>query len=394
MFANRTGAAPIIASASPPASPLVSYTMQGLRRCWMSDLGRYSHRFRFDVPEPANDSILESDAFYTLNVLLGFSQLPTAAGYEYLDIKSTYNECCADLRLPNVRIYRLGMALWTGATLNIEPPGSVVDQVKAILSDPNALRRATAQDVGMLLSGTTAIALRDGGRWPAAAEMLAVHLEKHYRNPSSDIFYNQAVGYRRRFSSFASQVYSILALYHFGEAFERDWAVGVANTAAIQMIALQGPRGEWGWFYYVPRAKVVDFYEVYSVHQHGMAPAFLHHAVMHGVPGAREALVKGFLWLFGDNEMGISMLRPNERMFYRSQTREGELDSSRSRARRSIINATLGRQDNVGNHRQLVLRKESRSYELGWILWSFGARNDYPELTERAEFRVIPSADF
>ena len=118
----------------------------------------------------------------------------------------------------------------------------------------------------------------------------------------------------------------MLALYHFGEAFDRDWAVDLANQAATQVIALQGPRGEWGWFYYVPRAQVVDFYEIYAVHQHGMAPAFLHHAVAHGVPGAREALVKGFQWLFGDNEMGVSMLRPGERMFYRSQVREGELE--------------------------------------------------------------------
>jgi hypothetical protein len=119
-----------------------------------------------------------------------------------------------------------------------------------------------------------------------------------------------------------------------------------------------------------------------------MAPAFLHHAISHGVPGAREALVKGFLWLFGDNEMGISMLRPDERMFYRSQVREGELDSLRARARRSLVNAVLRRSDNVANHRQLVLRNECRSYELGWILWSFGSRDDYPELTERSEFAV------
>jgi hypothetical protein len=180
----------------------------------------------------------------------------------------------------------------------------------------------------------------------------------------------------------------MLALYHFGEAFGRDWAVDLASEAAAQMIALQGPRGEWGWFYYVPQAQVVDFYEIYAVHQHGMAPAFLHHAVAHGVPGARDALVKGFQWLFGDNEMGISMLRSGERMFYRSQARAGELDSTRRRARRSIVNAALGRSDPVGSHRGLVLRKECRSYELGWILWSFGGRSDYAELTECREFAV------
>ncbi len=161
-----------------------------------------------------------------------------------------------------------------------------------------------------------------------------------------------------------------------------------ANNAAARIIALQGPRGEWGWFYYVPRGFVVDFYEIYSVHQHGMAPAFLHHAVEHGVPGAREALKRGFLWLFHNNELGMSMLRPEEHMFYRSQLRAGELNSSRRRGLRSVVNAVLGRSDNVANHTQLVLRKECRSYELGWILWSFGARNDYPELTEHKAFSI------
>jgi hypothetical protein len=354
----------------------------------MPDVGRYSHRFRFDVPEPANESIAESDAFYTLNVLLGLSQLAAATGYEYVNVKSIYNGCCDELRSPRVRTYRLGMALWTGAKLDIEPPGSLVDQVNAILANPHTLRRATAQDIGMLLSGATAITLKDGARWRAAAETLATHLREHYYNSASRIFYNQGSGYRRWFSSFASQVYSILALYHFGEAFEQEWAVALANAAAARIIALQGPRGEWGWFYHVPRGQVVDFYEIYSVHQHGMAPAFLHHAITHGVPGAREALVKGFQWLFGENQMGVSMLRPGEQMFYRSQARAGELDWAASRARRSILNVALGRGDAPGNYRQLLLRKECRSYELGWVLWSFGGRSDYPELTERPEFAV------
>jgi len=66
----------------------------------------------------------------------------------------------------------------------------------------------------------------------------------------------------------------MLALYQFGSAFDADWAIGLANQTAQRVIALQGPRGEWGWFYYVPRGSIVDFYKVYSVHQHGRAPAF------------------------------------------------------------------------------------------------------------------------
>jgi hypothetical protein len=257
-----------------------------------------------------------------------------------------------------------------------------------MLENPRALRAFTAQDVGMLTSGATAMALVEGRQWRAAADTLIMHLRRHYRNPTTNLFYNNALGFGRLFSSFASQVYSTLALYQYGEAFDADWAIELANKTAVRMIALQGRRGEWAWFYYVPGGRIVDFYEIYAVHQHGMAPAFLHHAVTHGVPGAGDALINGFRWLFHNNEMGVSMLRPAERMFYRSQARKGELKSKWPRARRSIINALLSRSDSVEQHRGLVLRRECRSYELGWILWSFGARTDYQELTLHPEFSV------
>jgi hypothetical protein len=35
------------------------------------------------------------------------------------------------------------------------------------------------------------------------------------------------------------------------------------------------------------------------------------------------------------------------------------------------------------------LRLECRSYELGWILWSFGQRSDLPELTHHQIFRDV-----
>jgi hypothetical protein len=52
--------------ATPPVrtSPLVNYAMQGLRRCWMPEMGRYSYRFCFDVE--SNEWIPESNAFYAL----------------------------------------------------------------------------------------------------------------------------------------------------------------------------------------------------------------------------------------------------------------------------------------------------------------------------------------
>jgi hypothetical protein len=127
----------------PARSLLVSYAMHGLRRCWMPELGRYSHRFRFDVPERRNESIPESDAFYTLNVLLGLSQLPGFSSCDFMDIKGTYDGCCDQLRSPRTRNYMLGMALWAGAHLGAEPPGWLIDHVNDILASPRALHRSS-----------------------------------------------------------------------------------------------------------------------------------------------------------------------------------------------------------------------------------------------------------
>jgi hypothetical protein len=367
-------------------SPLIAYALRGLRRCWMPERGRYSHIYHLDGLDPINQSVPESDAFYTLNVLLGISRLTAEQRRELPDLRQTYENCCREAANPRFRTYACGMALWAGAELGIAPPMVVADRVLAVASDRQALDRLTAQDVGMLVSGTTALAVAEGGIWRPVTETLVEHLCRRFHNPVTGLFYNQATGFRRRFASFASQVYPTLALYHYGEGLGAEWAIRAANSVAAGLIARQGSRGEWPWFYSVPSGRVVDFYEVYSVHQHGMAPALLHHAVAHGVAGARDALVKGFGWLFGDNAMGVSMLRPQEGMFYRSQVRRGELDTSWPRARRSLRNAMLNRHDTAENREGLVLRAECRSYELGWILWSFGGRSDYPELTQRGEF--------
>ena len=65
----------------------------------------------------------------------------------------------------------------------------------------------------------------------------------------------------------------------------------VADPAIFRLIVIQGPHGEWPCFS-VGTGTVVDFYELYLV------MAFLHHATMHNVLGAREALVRGIdVWV-------------------------------------------------------------------------------------------------
>lgn len=381
------------AVALPPAepSPLIRYTLQGLEKLWMPQRRRYSYIYRLDGGKSGNVSIPERDTFYTLNVLLGLSRLRPIDQPAGVDIAAVYLDCCRDLTQAAIAgdqfpPYAYGMALWAGAALGIAPPGSLVDRIRGhqLADDRVALMRA--QDLGLLTSGAVALAVAGEPLWRPVADRLSGIIRDKLFHPISLLFFNQQRGFRRNYSSFASQVYSILALYQYGAAFDLPAVVRVANAGAWKVMSLQGPQGEWGWFYDVPRGRVVDFYEIYSVHQHGMAPAFLHHAEAQKLRGARDSIVKGFNWLFGDNQMNVSMLYPERHLFYRSQLRHGERDTVARRGLRSIVHSITGRSDAVDRHGRLELRRECRSYELGWILWSFGGRDDYPELTHRPAF--------
>ncbi|HMF05693.1 MAG TPA: hypothetical protein VKE72_01590 [Methylocella sp.] len=370
---------------SSPA-PLIRYAALGLRRCYMPRGGLWSHKYHLDGREAPNESVPHSDGYYSLNVLLGFARNSEIMAGEPYDLKAIFKAATRSLQLPQARIYAFGMALWAGAELGFEVPGDVLAKIRGFTADSSAAIPWSAQDIGLMLSGAVAQS-RFNPAWRKIATSLRDVILASYRAPGG-LFFDSGSGLRRHFASFATQVYSSLGLYQYGEAMGDPLSIAAANECVTRLIALQGPRGEWPWFFVPGQGTVVDFYEVYSVHQHGMAPAILHHAIRHGVPGAREALVKGFLWLFGGNELGCSMLRPELNLIYRSQRRSGIGGSKAARVMRALANAALSRADVMGAARSAGRRLtlEMRSYELGWILWSFGGRRDFPELTDRTEF--------
>jgi hypothetical protein len=346
----------------------------------MPQHGRWSHIYHLDGRAQPNQSIPESDVFYTLNVLLGFSRIG------YLGLNHDFNlpkifrenvELVPKLSSPK---YAYGMALWAGAELDIDIPYDTHATIVSFVEDRRHWKAFRAQDLGMVLIGCVAQAHRTGSaRWASTAHELLAFLSQHYTCPTS-LFLDQPTGGRRGFSSFATNTYLTLACYLYAEWSGNERALALANACTRKLLELQGPQGEWPWFFYTPGGRVVDFYEIYSVHQSGMAPAFLECAERHGVPGATEALVKGFKWIFGQNQLKRSMLWKREGLICRSQIRKGERDHTRKRAVRAIANALTGRSGTLIDSSGLELRLECRSYELGWILWSFGRRSDLREI--------------
>jgi hypothetical protein len=364
-------------------SPLVDYALRGLDRCWLPEFGRWSHIYHLDQRRQPNESVAASDVFYTLNVLLGMARVQHVP--RHIDLSEIFRRNVA--HLPNLVVskYAFGVALWTSAELGLTIPDSVLTHINDVVLNEERWRSFRAQDLGMILTGVAAQAKGDKAKWaPIATKLFQFLLDRYHA--ASGLFFDAAFGARRRFASFATQTYLVLACYAYGELMNDDRAIKIANVCTRKLIERQGPQGEWPWFFDAASGRVLDFYEVYSVHQYGMAPALLECAEQHGVLGARNAIVRGFNWVLGNNQLGKAMLVPELHLSIRSQVRKGELRTKNLRILRAVRNAMFGLEAALVKPSQLELRLECRSYELGWILWSFGRRADLQELTHHAMF--------
>lgn len=368
-------------------SPLVRYALRGLERCWLPEHGCWSHIYHLDGRASPNESLRRSDVFYTLNVLLGMSRIKEIPSS--INLSETFYQNAVQLTVLSVPKYALGMALWVSAELSFEIPKHVRRDVKALLSDQAGWKTFRAQDLGMLLTGVVAQAKAGEKEWVPFADPLYRFLKERFHT-GSELFFDAASGFRRRFASFATQIYLSIACYHYGEFAGESSALAMADVCVRRLIALQGPDGEWPWFFDAASGRVLDFYEVYSVHQCGMAPALLEWAERYQVRGARSALIKGFSWVLGKNQLRRSMLVPDLGLTIRSQVRKQELTTRAPRMLRAIRNAYSGRESGLIENSGVGLRLECRSYELGWILWSFGQRDDVLELTHNSAFGRYP----
>jgi len=365
----------------------VEFALRGLAKCWLPERSCFSRAYRLEGRCRGNQSIPSSDYFYTLNVLLGFARLADkGAGLSY-DRQSVFLNACARLTELPVPVYAYGMAAWAGAELGFELPAVTGAKISELLASDQARMRWSAQDLGMMTSGCLAQSRQGGGLWKRRAVELKSFIDKNLWDPNARLFFNSASGMRRRFASFATAVYASLASFQYGELYGDERAIVQGSQCVTKLLECQGPMGEWPWFYDVRTGKVVDNYPVFSVHQDGMAPAVLRHAVAHGNSDAPAALVHGFKWIFGNNSLGVSMVVPEDHLIIRAIARRQPWERQ-LRAFRAITNGVLGRSDRLVRPEDLALVSECRSYHLGWILWSFAGRRDFEELTHNLSWRV------
>lgn len=248
-----------------------------------------------------------------------------------------------------------------------------------------ALAQRPVQELCWLLWGLTRFVEKTGNE---QGQELAVRVWKLIHNDFFDrdsLFpIHQHQWYRRRFVSFGAITYFLRSWFEYARVFSDRYAQVVAEELTRRIIAQQGPRGEWGWFYDVYRGELVEWYPIFSVHQDAMAMLFLFPALDAGIEEAKVAISKSMEWLIGNNELGRTMLSAAPPLIYRSIRRK-ERPEQLLRLLRAWGNALLRRPARFAPPTAVEINPECRSYHLGWILyiWSDKLKFLSPKLEQR-----------
>lgn len=80
--------------------------------------------------------------------------------------------------------------------------------------------------------------------WREATKRLFAYIRSELDGGSSGLFHDSATGARRTLVTYATNIYSTLACFHFGEALEDQDAIERALRCVNALARAQGPHGE------------------------------------------------------------------------------------------------------------------------------------------------------
>jgi hypothetical protein len=310
--------------------------------------------------EPRGESIR-----YTLIVLLGLLRAQQAGVPVPIEPERLRRAVDLALGRPEVTPGDFGLLLWVESRAGTDSAERLIASLDESLRAHDGLAAREGLELAWIVTGLALNAeVSEAGRTQlqqALDQLLA------NQRPSGLFRHFGAPGVRRRFPNFATEIYSVLALTEVARRGLDDRALPAARRAADRLLELQLPDGGWPWLYDAERGDVVERYEVYSVHQHGMAPMTLFELTeVSGDERYASAAIRGVPWLFGANELGVDMAPLDRGMTYRSIRRRRPLDRVWLYANTALA-GRLGRQ-RKGPGRILEVNRTCRPYELGWLV--------------------------
>ncbi len=361
------------------------YCIEGLQRMYMASDHVFSASYRLTGGRMVHlrDRVLEYK--YTMNSLMGLRRAEAGGLRVFIDTEADFHRVASQVAGDVASPESIAATVWAGGCLATGIPSTAMSQFKAVFFShlaPTTPTKVTAQAVAWAIA---ACSLR-GEEYLDRALVLAEVAASHYIHQGTALVRHVPLGMRRDWASFAASCYMAYALLSLARVTGSQRARDLGIRTARALVQLQGPQGQWGWFYHIPTGRLVDYYPVYSVHQHSMAPFFLLEAIDQGYPEFREPLLSGFRWVLGGNELGVSMVAGEQRIIWRSAVRRQALPKLSRSARAAGVALLGGSRRPMTSGRGLLINHECRSYELAWGLWAFGGRSDFSEILDHESF--------
>ncbi len=370
-----------------------SYTLQALEylsHAYDQERALFSYSSSIgEHGEVVNDFSHPMSLRYTINTYLGLREAERHGGrigwlgYEvgaqvgrFLSLHERRIENCGDHGLLLVLLAAIeGLHPATARSLQ---------RLELSVAREEAARRLNLQELAWMLWGLTA--------WPenpparALAHRVFELIRTRFVHASSGMPRHSLKAYRAHTVSFGSVVYFLRAMHEYAESTGSREARALFTCCLERVLALQASDGAWPWMIDVRTGVPIDLYPVFSVHQDSMAMLFLFPAQRHGVAGINEAIDRSFMWNYGHNELGTSLVRSDPcAWFYRSIER----DERWPRARRYLRGLGRAPHECPARSSRVRLNRECRSYHLGWVLYTWSGRPSAP-LTHSPSVAIGP----
>jgi hypothetical protein len=311
---------------------------------------------------------------YTAMTLLGLNRYETTGARTQFPVRDLTTDLVMNTHWID-GVGALGLLLWVCAEITPELLDDAIARTDAVtaLERSSDARSGSTMELAWFLTGIAKGVLVEPSqkrRWEHVARACYAALKG---NQGSSGFFGHLSSrtgprgwLRGRIGSFADQVYPILALTHFAEAFHDESALAAARACARAICHVQGPLGQWWWHYDAGSGRVAQRYPVYSVHQDGMAPMALFALSRAIGQDFTEPVQKGLAWIYGRNELQRDMRDLERKVIWRNIH-----FSRRSQLLRHELTFWLRSRFDGAPPANLRVLHECRPYHLGWLLYAF-----------------------
>jgi hypothetical protein len=261
------------------------------------------------------------------------------------------------------------LLLLVGSEIDPRVANRVLGRAQEVVNDERRCRQMNVQDVCWLLWGSVAAARIGMVDADIAAHLLFTLLTDKFVSPGAVLPSQSVRPGRFGVVSFGACAYFLRALHEYGKWSDSSSAMTRFRRGVRALLTAQGPTGEWPWLLSNRDGRPLDYYPVFSVHQNSMSMLFLFPALDSGIAEAEPAIASSMNWMYGKNQLGVSLIQQDPFYIWRSFERKATLPRPERFVRALRVYATGGTAVLAPND-QLVINRESRSYELGWILYT------------------------